>query len=204
LANLKKEMQEKQEKQDVLQEELEKFTKLHLEKKEVEYNIVGKDYPTIFEAIQKNRLLKSPQVTRMVGILKDLTTGKFADSAYGVKEFLKVPTGWAEKEECEVPKLEEEVRRLADCAECAKVQVKRLQDMVDGGRKDLRGMLEITKRLVDVLEDLQFYRRKGNHKEDERRSEKEAYPKGDRFNQRLVLPPPKRASCRMAGIAGHT
>ena len=72
-----------------------------------------------------------------------------------------------------MPKLEEEVRRLADCAECANVHVQVLQDMVDEGSEDLRGTLEITKRLVDVLEDLQFYRRKGNRKEDEARAEKE-------------------------------
>jgi hypothetical protein len=134
---------------------------------------VGKDLPTIREAIQKNLARKSPQATRMVGILKDLTTGNFADSAYGFKEFLKVPTGWDEKEECEVPKLVEEVSRLADCAECAKVHVQVLHDMVDEGSEDLRETLEITKRLVDALEDLQFYRRKGNRKEDEGRAEKE-------------------------------
>jgi hypothetical protein len=115
----------------------------------------------------------------MVGILKDFVTGKFADSAYGVKEFLKVPTGWAEKEECEVSKLEEEVRRLADCAECAKVQAQVLQDMVDEGREDWRGTLEITKRLPSVLKDLQFYRSRNEddrtedeRKEDEARLEK--------------------------------
>jgi hypothetical protein len=56
-----------------------------------------------------------------------------------------------------------------DCAECAKVQVQVLQDMEDEGSQDLRGTLEITKGLVDVLEDLQFYRRKGNCKEEEAR-----------------------------------
>jgi hypothetical protein len=166
-------LQREQQQQRQRDEELEKFKKLHLEKEEAERNIVGKDLPTIFEAVKKNLVRKSPQATRMVGILKDLTTGKFAESAYGFKEFLKVPKGWAEKEECEVPKLEEEVRRLADCVECAKVHVQVLQDMVDEGSEHLRGTLEITKRLVDVLEDLQFYRRKGNRKEDEARAEKE-------------------------------
>ncbi len=70
-------------------------------------------------------------------------------------------------------KLEKEVRRLADCAECAKVHVQVLHDIVNEGSEDLRGTLEITKRLVDVLEDLQFYRRNGNRKEDEARAEKE-------------------------------
>ena len=73
-----------------------------------------------------------------------------------------------------MPNLEEEVSRLADCAECAKVHVQVLQDMVDEGSEDLRGTLEITKRLVDALEVLQFYLREGNHKEDETRIEKEA------------------------------
>jgi hypothetical protein len=103
----------------------------------------------------------------MVGILKDLKTGKFADAAYGFKKFLQVPEDWVPEKECEVPKLEEEMCRLADCAECAKVQVQVLEDMVDAGSEHLRGTLEITKRLVDVLEDLQMYRRKGNRKEDE-------------------------------------
>ena len=58
-----KEMQE-------MQEELKKFKKLHLEKEEAERNVVGKDLPTIREAIQKNRVRKCPQVTRMVGNLK--------------------------------------------------------------------------------------------------------------------------------------
>jgi ankyrin repeat protein len=169
LAHLKKELYESQ----VGLEEMEKFKRLHLEKEEAERNIVGKDLPTILEAVQTNLVRKSPQVTRMVGTLKDITTGNFADSAYGFKEFLKVPTGWAEKEECEVPKLEEEVRRLADCAECAKVQVQVLHDMVDEGREDLRGTLELTKEMILVLEDLQFYRRRGNHKDEEASTEKE-------------------------------
>jgi hypothetical protein len=45
--------------------------------------------------------------------------------------------------------------------------------MVDEGREDLRGTLELTKELILVLEDLQFYRRKGNRKEDEASAEKE-------------------------------
>ena len=151
---------------------------MHLEKEAAERNIVGKDLPTIREAIQKNLARKSPEATRMVGILKEIKTGKFADSAHGFKKFLKVPEDWDEKEECELPKLEEEMSRLRDCAECAKVQVQVLEKMVedmveDAGSKHLRGTLEIMKRLVDALEDLQFYRRKGNRKEDEGRAEKE-------------------------------
>jgi hypothetical protein len=179
LTNLKKEMQEKQ---VALEEELEKFKRLHLEKEQEERNIVGKDLPTIREAIQKNLARKSPEATRMVGILKDLTTGMFADSAFGFKQFLKVPTGWDEKEECEVPKLVEEVRRLADCVECAKVQVQVLQDMVDEGREDLRGTLEITKRIPNVLKDLQFYRSKNedDRTEDERKEDEVRLEKAEK------------------------
>ncbi len=145
-----------------------------MEKEEAERNIVGKDLPTIREAIQKNRLRKSPQATRMVGNLKEIKTGKFEDSAHGFKKFLKVPENWVPEKECELPKLEEEISRLADCAECAKVQVQVLEDMVedmveDAGSKHLRGTLEIMKRLVDVLEVLQVYRRQGKRKEDEAR-----------------------------------
>ena len=151
---------------------------MHLEKEAAERNIVGKDLPTIREAIQKNLARKSPEATRMVGILKEIKTGKFADSAHGFKKFLKVPEDWDEKEECELPKLEEEMSRLRVCAECAKVQLQVLEDMVedmdqDAGSKHLRGTLKIMKRLVDVLEDLQYFRRKGNRKEDEARLEKE-------------------------------
>jgi hypothetical protein len=168
LANLKKEMLE-----------LEKFKKMHLEKEEAERNMVGKDLPTIREAIQKNLARKSPQVTRMVGNLKEIKTGKFTDSAHGFKKFLKVSDDWVPEKECELPKLEEEMSRLADCAECAKVQVQVLEDMVedmidqDAGSEHLRGTLEIMKRLVDVLEVLQFHRRQGKFKEDEARAEKE-------------------------------
>jgi hypothetical protein len=109
----------------------------------------------------------------MLGKLNDLKSGNFADAANGFKKFLKVPEDWVPEKEGEVPKLEEEVRRLADCAECAKVHVKVLKDMVGAGRQDLRGTLEITKRLGDALKDLQRYRRKGNHKEDEAKREKE-------------------------------
>jgi hypothetical protein len=165
-----------------MQEELKKIKKLHLEKEEAERNIVGKDLPTIREAIQKNRVRKCPQVTRMVGNLKEIKTGKFSDSAHGFQKFLQVPEDWDPKKECELPKLLEEMSRLADCAECAKVQVqvleKMVEDMVDQDAESeqvehLRGTLEITKRLVDVLEYLQVYRRKGNRKEDEARLEKE-------------------------------
>jgi len=81
--------------------------------------------------------------------------------------------------------------RLADYAQCAKVQVQVLEDMVDAGSENLRGTLVITKRLVDVLEDLKFYRRKGKFKEEEARGSQgsPAYPRGDRFNQRLGLRP---------------
>jgi serine/threonine protein kinase len=169
LANLKDEMRKREEEKEAAMKELEKFQKLQLEAE----NIVGKDYPRIFEAVQKNLVRKSPQATRMVGILKDLNTGKFADSAYGFKKFLKVAEDWVPEKECEVTKLEEEVSRLADCAECAKVHVQVLQDMVDEGSEDLRGTLEITKRLIDALEVLQFYRRQGKFKVDEARAEKE-------------------------------
>jgi hypothetical protein len=93
----------------------------------------------------------------MVGILKDLILR------------LAICGRLVPEKECEVPKHEEEVRRLADCAECAKVYVQMLEDMVDERSEHLRGTLEITKRLVDVLEYLQLYRRKCNRKEDEAR-----------------------------------
>jgi hypothetical protein len=114
-------------------QEFEQIKVVMLEKEGSERDIVGKDLPTIIKAVQTNLVRKSPEGTRMVGTLKDLLTGTFSDSAYGFKEFLEVPTGWDEKEECEVPKLEEEVRRIADCVECAKVQVPVLQVMVDEG-----------------------------------------------------------------------
>jgi serine/threonine protein kinase len=121
----------------------------------------------IFEAVKDNLGKREREEGRE---LKDLQSGKFEDSAKGFKSFLQVPEDWVPEKECEVPKLVEEVRRLADCAECAKVQVQVLEGMV-GGSEDLRGTLEITKRLANVLTELQKSRGKGNRKEDEGRLE---------------------------------
>ncbi len=124
------------------------------------------DYLTIYEAVKHNLGKREREEGRE---LKDLQSGKFLDAAKGFKSFLQVPEDWVPEKECEVPKLVEEVRRLADCAECAKVQVQVLEDMVDqdAGSGHLRGTLAITKRLVDVLTELQKSRGEGNRKEDE-------------------------------------
>jgi len=78
LAHIEKKMQE-----------LEKFKRLYLEKEEEERNIVGKDLPSIIEAVKKTLVRKCPHDTRMVGILKDIKTGKFADSAHDSRSFFK-------------------------------------------------------------------------------------------------------------------
>ena len=60
---------------------------------------------------------------------------------------------------------------LTDCAGCAKVHVNELEDMREAGSEDLHGtdVRNQATRLADVLEELQFYRRKGNRKEEETR-----------------------------------
>jgi hypothetical protein len=169
VQTLNDEMRKREEEMEAAMKKLEIFEKQQLEAE----NIVGTDRPSILEAVKKNLVRKSPQATRMVGILKDLKTGKFADAAKGFQKFLKVPDDWIPEKESEVPKLVEEVRRLADCAECAKVHVQVLEDMVGKGSEDLRGTLEITKRLADDLAALQSARRTGNDREEETRLEEQ-------------------------------
>jgi hypothetical protein len=84
-------------------------------------NIVGDQYGAIVEAA-KQTMEKVPQSNRMVGDLKYLHAGPFKYAAYGVKQFLKVPPNWAPAEQEDCAQLEEEVRRLTDCPQCAKVQ----------------------------------------------------------------------------------
>ncbi len=93
-------------------------------------NIVGDDYDTIVEDV--NQILEeAPQSKRMVGDLKDLRAGEFADTANGLKQFLKVPQDWTPAKECS--ELEEEVCRLRDCPPCTKVEADVLKEMASEG-----------------------------------------------------------------------
>jgi hypothetical protein len=101
----------------------------------------------------------------MVGDLKDLRAGEFADTANGLKEFLKVQPDWAPAKEC--AELEEEVRRMRDCSQCAKVQADVLEEMASEGNALLLKTSEITVHLTGDLDTLQSARRTGNDKEAE-------------------------------------
>ena len=56
----------------------------------------------------------------MVGDPKEIRSGGFQDHVNGLKTFLKVRDDWTPAKEC--VELEEEVCRLRDCPQCAKVQ----------------------------------------------------------------------------------
>jgi ankyrin repeat protein len=152
-------------------------------------NIVGDQYGVIFEAA-KQTMEKVPQSNRMVGDLKDLHAGQFKDAANGLRQFLKVPQNWAPAEQEDCAELEEEVRRLTDCPQCAKVQADVLKEMVTSegnalvisdveleematseGNALLLKTSEITARLADDLVALQSARRTGKDKEEEKRLE---------------------------------
>jgi hypothetical protein len=135
----------------------------------VKNNIVGGDYDIIVEAAKECLEAKNPQSKRMVGDLKDLRAGEFADHANGLKQFLKVRKDWAPAKEC--AELEEEVRRLRDCPQCAIVQADVLKEMASEENALLLKTSEITARLADDLVELQSARRTGNDKEEEARLE---------------------------------
>ncbi len=131
-------------------------------------NIVGGDYDKIVEAAKKS-LEEAPQSKGMVRDLRDFRVGEFADHANGLKQFLKVRDDWAPAKEC--AELEEEVRRLRDCPQCAKVQADVLKEMASEGDALWLKTSEITARLADDLAALQSARRTGNYKEEETRLE---------------------------------
>jgi ankyrin repeat protein len=133
-------------------------------------NIVGGDYDTIMKAV-KESLEEAPQSKRMVGDLKDLRADEFADTANGLKQFLKVRPDWAPAKEC--AELEEEVHRLRDCPQCAKVQADVLKETASEGNALLLKTSEITARLAGDLVALQSARRTGNDKEEETRLEEQ-------------------------------
>jgi hypothetical protein len=149
-------------------------------------NIVGHDYFKILEAMVPHsrdamwRVLvedglvrmqpAAPQSKRMLGGLKDLRAGQFEEAAKGLKQFLKVREDWVEEQDEQCLKFVEEVRRLADCPGCVKVQADVLKEMANEGNAYLQTS-EITARLAEALTKLQSARRTGNDKEEETRLE---------------------------------
>jgi hypothetical protein len=134
-------------------------------------NIVGDDYGTIVEAVKKSLEETASQSKRMVGELKDLRAGDFADAAHGLKQFLKVREDWVPEQDARCLKFVEEVRRLTDCPHCAKVQADVLKEMASEGNAHLLKTSEFTARLAEALTKLQTARRTGNDKEEETRLE---------------------------------
>ena len=84
----------------------------------------------------------------MCGKLKELKTGKFEDAANGLLPFLKVPENWKQDEACSIEGMEEEVRRLTDCKDCAQIHAQLLKEL----KREAES--EITQRLAGVLAQL--------------------------------------------------
>ena len=118
-------------------------------------NIVGDDYEAIYEAF-KASLAAAPRskVSKMCGKLNELKTGKFEDAANGLLPFLKVPENWNQDEACSIQGMEEEVRRLTDCPDCAQIHAKLLKEL----KREVES--EITQRLAGVLAQLMDARRR--------------------------------------------
>ena len=116
-------------------------------------NIVGRDYDNIFDAFKKTLSSAPREAGKMGGKLNDLKSGEFEDAAKGLKPFLKVCSDWNEAQECSIQGMEEEVRRLTDCPECAQVQGQILKEI----KRETEG--KITLRLALALVQLQQARK---------------------------------------------
>jgi len=119
-------------------------------------NVVGRDYDKILDAFKKTLCAVSREAGKMGGKLNDLKSGKFEDAAKGLKPFLKVCSDWNEAQECSIQGMEEEVRRLTDCPECAQVHAQILKEI----KREKEG--EITMRLASALVQLQQARKDPN------------------------------------------
>ena len=69
----------------------------------------------------------------LLGDIKDLKSGKFADAARGLRAYLKVDDDWKEEIQCTVKGMEDEVRRLMNCPDCTALQASVLEEL---NRKD--------------------------------------------------------------------
>jgi len=119
-------------------------------------NIVGPDYNTIFDAFEKTLCAAPRGAGKMGGKLNDLKSGEFEDAAKGLRPFLKVCSDWNEAQECSIEGMEEEVRRLTDCPDCAQVHGKILKE----SKRETEG--KITMRLASALVQLQQARKDPN------------------------------------------
>ena len=128
-----------------------------LQKEEEEANIVGQDYDTIFNALKKN-LSADPrsQSSKLNGQLSDLKSGKIEDAASGLRKYLQVPDNWDEATECTIDGMEEEVNRLADCPDCAKIHAEVLKTL----KRDQESVM--AQRLAEALSRLLEARRSQN------------------------------------------
>ena len=110
---------------------------------------MGDDYEAIYEAF-KASLAAAPRskVSKMCGKLNELKSGKFEDAANGLLPFLKVPENWKQDEACSIQGMEEEVRRLTDCPDCAQIHAQLLKEL----KREAES--EITQRLAGVLAQL--------------------------------------------------
>jgi serine/threonine protein kinase len=65
--------------------------------------------------------------SNLVGCVKDLSTGKFKDAAYGLRTYLKVASNWDEGAACTLQCMQDEVNAIKDCPNCAQIQAAVLQ-----------------------------------------------------------------------------
>jgi serine/threonine protein kinase len=70
---------------------------------------------------------KASHSSNLVGCVKDLSTGKFKDAAYGLRTYLKVASNWDEQAACTLQGMQDEVDVIKDCPSCAQIQADVLQ-----------------------------------------------------------------------------
>jgi serine/threonine protein kinase len=87
----------------------------------------------------------------LIGCIKDLSTGKFKDAAFGLRTYLKVASHWDEQAACTLQGMQDEVGLLKDCPDCALTQAGVLQRL---GRNEA----STTLKLASALEDLKIHR----------------------------------------------
>jgi serine/threonine protein kinase len=88
-------------------------------------DILGADHDRILDAM---KVARGDWSSNLVGELKDLKSGNFADAAHGLPKFLKIPADFMEGP-ATVQQMEAEIHRLCDCPDCAKCQALVLEQL---------------------------------------------------------------------------
>jgi thiol-disulfide isomerase/thioredoxin len=114
---------------------------------------LGLDYDHILQSVKKARVGENVHAN-LLGELKDLKNGNFSHAARGLRAYLKVDDEWKEDMQCTSSGIQEEVRRLIDCPDCAALQASVLQEM---NRND---EAQACRSLADALQSLQAQARR--------------------------------------------